>query len=251
MAAEPFPIFLYHGITSGSDPSGQRFDVCLDAFRAEMNLLGASARGPRKISELAPSHARQAEPIAAVTFDDGTADFHRNAWPVLRELGIAVTLYVTAGLVGKRFQGREMLSWRQLEELRDGGVEIGAHGYWHNALDVLSLDRAVVEIVNSKLVLEQRLGISVNSFAYPFGYHTERLKRLLQEVGYTSACAVKNSLSYGRDDPYALARVTVTAETTGRRFEQLLNGRGAPTAWHGERLRTRAWRAYRLARAAA
>jgi hypothetical protein len=65
------------------------------------------------------------------------------------------------------------------------------------------------------------------------------------EAAFGSAAAVKNAFSHDRDDPFAIARITVTATTTGERIARLLEGRGAPRAWTGERPRTRAYRAYR------
>jgi peptidoglycan/xylan/chitin deacetylase (PgdA/CDA1 family) len=246
-----FPILLYHGIGVGADAGRDRFAVRLGTFTEQMDLLAASGRRTRTIGELLQRRRREAPAIAAVTFDDGTADFYHYAWPVLRERDLAVTLYVTSGLVGGRHLGSEMLSWDQLEELRDGGVEIGSHSDHHVPLDLVSLDRAAVELVNSKLTLEDRLQRVVTSFAYPFGYHTEPLKRLLPRVGYASACAVKNRLSHPQDDPFALARVTIGADTSMQRFAQLLAGRGAPRGWEGERVRTKLWRACRRTRARA
>jgi peptidoglycan/xylan/chitin deacetylase (PgdA/CDA1 family) len=250
--ADCLPILVYHGVAPAPRAAAERFTVSLDGFTRHMDALAASPRAALRISELSAPLSR-GEPMsasaAAVTFDDGTADFYGHAWPVLRERGLAVTLYVTSGLVGGRFDGRQMLTWEQLEELRDGGVEIGAHSQQHTALDVVSVDRAARHLVNSKLELEQRLGVVVNSFAYPFGYHTPALKRLVARAGYTSACAVKNALSHTRDDRFALARFMLTADTTCAQVERLLSGEGAPIAWTGERLRTRLWRAYRRARA--
>jgi peptidoglycan/xylan/chitin deacetylase (PgdA/CDA1 family) len=242
-----FPILLYHRIGSGAGGEGQRFDVGVDAFRWQMDLLAASGRRSFTISELLRRHA-VGPSTAAVTFDDGTADFYHRAWPILRKCDLAVTLYVTSGLVGKSYLGAEMLTWQQLEELRDGGVEIAAHGHRHIPLDLISLDRAAIECINSKLVLEDRLQRAVTSFAYPYGYHTASLKQLLPKIGYASACAVKNRLSHAHDDPFALARVTVTSEMPGRQFERLLAGGGARRAWEGERTSTRLWRGYRNAR---
>jgi peptidoglycan/xylan/chitin deacetylase (PgdA/CDA1 family) len=238
------PILLYHRVLNGGGPQ-QRFDVTVDALRRQMELLAASGRRTFTISELAARIPQGPGDAVAITFDDGTADFYQRAWRVLADLDLAVTLYVTAGLVGGRHLGSRMLTWEQLEELRDAGVEIGAHGYRHVALDAIPFDQAALELVNSKLVLEDRLGIPVQSFAYPFGYHSPAIKRLLPRSGYTSGCAVKNRQSHPRDDRYALARVTVGADTTLRELEELLNGGGPPPAWAGERLRTRAWRAYR------
>jgi Polysaccharide deacetylase len=246
-----FPILLYHGIGAPRQGQADPFAVTEDDFAWHMDLLAASGRWVPTVSELSAlrSEGRPMAPSAApVTFDDGTADFYDRAWPVLRERGLTATLYVISGLVGKEYGGRRMLCWEQLEELRDGGVEIGAHGHRHVQLDVVPLDRAARELVNSKLLLEDRLQSAVNSFAYPFGYHTARIKRLVARSGFTSACAVKNRLSHPGDDHLALARVTMTADTTARRVSELLKGRGAGETWTGERLPTRLWRVYRRGR---
>jgi peptidoglycan/xylan/chitin deacetylase (PgdA/CDA1 family) len=249
-----FPILVYHGIGPPRRGHADRFAVSESDFTRHMDVVAANGRWVPTISELAAPllEGRPMSPSAApVTFDDGTADFYERAWPVLRERGLTATLYVISGLVGKEYGGRRMLAWEQLEELRDAGVEIGAHGHRHVELDVIPLDRAARELVNSKLLLEDRLQTAVNTFAYPFGYHTATIKRLAERAGFTSACAVKNRLSDPRDDRFALARLMMTAGTTARHVADLLNGRGAGEAWSGERLPTRLWRVYRRGRALA
>jgi peptidoglycan/xylan/chitin deacetylase (PgdA/CDA1 family) len=244
------PILLYHGV--GHARPAERFTISQREFAAHMDLVGAGGRRAQTIGALAAPRAR-GEPMSpgavAITFDDGTADFHESAWPVLRERGLPVTLYVISGLVGGQHEGRPMLAWEQLEELRDAGVEIGAHSHRHVALDVLPAARAVRELVNSKLTLEDRLQVEVTTFAYPYGYHTGTLKRLAERAGYTSACAVKNALSDPYDDRFALARFMVARDTGVARIGELLDGRGAPPAPRGELLRTRVWRLHRRMRA--
>src|SRR3954454_9353780 len=250
MSAESrVPILLYHGIVDGHATG---FDVSLDDFRRHLDAVATCGRQSETISHLARSLSVAGVGPAplAVTFDDGTADFWEAAWPALVEYGVRATLYVTTSAVGGGLDGRPMVRSRQLEEVRDAGVEIGSHGEHHVALDVVGERRAALELVNSKLVLEDRLQAPVASFAYPFGYHTRAVTRLVERVGYTSACAVKNALSHPDDDRFALARRTVTAETTLARVTELLAGRGAPLSWPGERTGTRLWRSYRRAREA-
>jgi peptidoglycan/xylan/chitin deacetylase (PgdA/CDA1 family) len=239
---EALPILLYHALGS---PARDRYAVTPARFAADVDAVAASGRRPLAIGRLTREWPLPAGTVA-VTFDDGTADFAEHAWPLLHDRDLPVTLFVTSGLVGGRHEGRPMLTWAQLAELRDAGVEIGAHGQRHVAFDVLPLDAAARELVNAKLELEDRLQVPVDTCAYPHGHHTPAVKRLAAAAGYRSACAVKNALSHPHDDRYALARVTVTPGTD---VAALLAGRGAPLAPSRERLRTRAWRAYRRARA--
>jgi hypothetical protein len=46
------------------------------------------------------------------------------------------------------------------------------------------------EIIDSRKVLEQRLGIKVNALAYPFGNHTAEARALVKEAGYEAAFTV-------------------------------------------------------------
>jgi hypothetical protein len=68
------------------------------------------------------------------------------------------------------------------------------------------------------------------------------------EAGYSSAVTVKNALSHAADDPFALARWTVTFGTPPSRIAEVLEGETVPLAWQRERLRTRVYRTARRRR---
>jgi hypothetical protein len=93
--------------------------------------------------------------------------------------------------------------------------------------------------------------MEVPSFAYPNGYSSAAVRRLVRAAGYRSACSVKNAFSSLEDDRFSLARLTVRSTTTRTELEEWLDGRGAPPAPQREHARTRMWRLYRRTRAAA
>lgn len=65
-------------------------------FRREMQLL-ASSYTPISLDQLLDTHrtgSRLPERAVLVTFDDAYEDFSRNAWPIMRTLGIPATLFV-------------------------------------------------------------------------------------------------------------------------------------------------------------
>jgi peptidoglycan/xylan/chitin deacetylase (PgdA/CDA1 family) len=55
-------------------------------------------------------------PLAAITVDDGYADFHEVALPVLRELNVPATIYATAGFIDRQC----WLWWDALRYVIDG-----------------------------------------------------------------------------------------------------------------------------------
>jgi peptidoglycan/xylan/chitin deacetylase (PgdA/CDA1 family) len=136
-----------------------------------------------------------------------------------------------------------MLSPSSLAELCTiPSVEVGAHGVRHLRLDELDDFARTHEIHACKAQLEDLLQIAVRSFAYPHGAYDERTRDAVIRAGYRSAAAIKNAVSHPRDDPFAIARWTVTAGTPPSRLAEVLDARGIEVAWTHDRLRTRAYR---------
>jgi peptidoglycan/xylan/chitin deacetylase (PgdA/CDA1 family) len=256
----PIPILLYHAISAESPPVIRPFAVTPESFRRHLDVVVASGVTILTISELVAARDAAMLPArpAAITFDDGFSDFYEIAQPALREHGLRATLYVATALLrgcpwSESFPalGASMLDWSLLQAVAEDGTEIGAHSHTHPHLDTLRRDHARDEIVRPKRLLEEELQREVPSFAYPNGYSSAAVRRLVREAGYRSACSVKNALSSPDDDRFSLARLTVRATTSLTELGEWLQGRGAPPALQRERARTRGWRLYRRTRAAA
>lgn len=79
-----------------------------------------------------------------------------------------------------------MLSWRDLEEMRGCGVEIGAHTYSHPYLGEIPHADAVAEMGHSREDLRERLGIEQPPFCFPAGSWTPELVREVPRLGFRS-----------------------------------------------------------------
>ncbi len=126
-----------------------------------------------------------------LSFDDGYLDFYTNAWPILREFGFPVTVFLVSGEVGgvnrwDREFGAELplMTWRQIRELQREGVVFGSHTVSHVDLNTTSLRAASRELNHSKWSLEQELGCPVDGLAYPYGESSARLHYLAARAGY-------------------------------------------------------------------
>jgi peptidoglycan/xylan/chitin deacetylase (PgdA/CDA1 family) len=240
-----FPVLLYHRI---ADDPGDPFAVPRARFAEQLGMICASRRTSLTVGELADG-LRGRRPLAArgvaITFDDGYRDTPE-AVALLREHGLRATVYLTAGQLEEPL----MMSVSQLRELAAIGadVQLGAHSVSHPYLDALAPDAVRTEVQHSRRILEDHIDRSIDSFAYPHGAYDARVREAVLEAGYGSAAAVKNAISHHRDDPWAIARYTVTARTSARTMDALLHGCGAPLAWGHERLRTRAARSARRLR---
>jgi peptidoglycan/xylan/chitin deacetylase (PgdA/CDA1 family) len=239
------PVLLYHAITARPPDGLEQFTVHPHRFAEHLGVLRDAGRVGLTVSQLAASlkgGPRLPDRPVLLTFDDGYANF-LHAAEQLVAAGFPPTLYVTTGEIGSA----GMLTRSHLLSL-DRAVEVGAHSRTHPRLDEVPPARLRSEVFGSKADLEDILQRPVHGFAYPHGDHDRAVRQMVVAAGFGSAAAVKNALSHERDDPFAIARVTVTARTTARHINELLQGRGAPMAWSNERRRTRAYRAYRRMR---
>lgn len=61
------------------------------------------------------------------------------------------------------------MNWTHAKELLRQGMEIGSHTLTHPILSQLDTEQHKKEIVDSKVILEERLKCNINSIAYPVG----------------------------------------------------------------------------------
>lgn len=118
-------------------------------------------------------------PCMSLTFDDADRSVYENALPLLLERKIpacifAVPRYLDAGHTVRDATPRPVMSWRELREWLSLGMEVGNHTYSHPNLRTLSNPALVEEVVKGREVLEDRLGVPVCDFAYPYGQFDTR-----------------------------------------------------------------------------
>lgn len=257
--AERIPVLLYHAVTD--DPPGwiARFTVSPRAFGEQLAAIADSGRTPVTATQLVDGLAGRAvlpERPVVITIDDGFADLPAFTAPALADRGLTATAYLTTGALGPApepgnlLPPAPMMTLRQAAEVRDCGLEIGAHTVTHPQLDALGSAAVRRELAEPKARLEDELGTPVPAFAYPHGYSSPRVRRLVREAGYTSATAVRNALSSVRDEPYRIARLMLTNTHTAADVAGWMAGEGAPVAPYPDGAKTIGWRWYRRARTA-
>lgn len=175
---ESVVILGYHAIERGSGP------VCLapSVFERQVRTLhehGWNALGIDEVAARIRDGVGFVPRSVALTFDDGYLSVHRTALPLLRSLGMVASVFpVTAHLGGHNAwdvaQGADRLELMGLADLRalqDAGWVIGSHTHTHRRLVDVAADVVAEEMERSREVLERRLGVAAQAFAYPYGGH--------------------------------------------------------------------------------
>jgi peptidoglycan/xylan/chitin deacetylase (PgdA/CDA1 family) len=206
-------IFCYHRLVDKIRYPGT--EITPAAFEAQMKEL--KDRGITVISMqdlLAWKRGEKNIPprCAVVSFDDGWKSQYEVAWPIMKKYGYPFTMFIyTEGVRGGSLGGGEAITWEQLADMRDNGVDIEAHSATHqdlreghNIMLIASGGKRTKtkltgpqyeqwmqnEVVGSKQLLEQRLGIKVNCFAVPFGNYNEHVKEIARNTGYEAMFTV-------------------------------------------------------------
>jgi hypothetical protein len=118
--------------------------------------------------------------------------------------------------------GGKSMTWEQLAEMRDEGVDIASHTVSHSALNARKgrteeQYRAWLaeELKGSKDILEQKLGIKVTTLAYPYGLHNEIVREVAMQSGYEAAFTVYGQHLGHQGDPAMIGRYAIMSTDPG------------------------------------
>ena len=182
-------------------------EITPQAFEAQMQELKNKGIAVIPMQDfLAWRRGEKAIPAksAVLTFDDGWKSQHEVAWPILKKFNYPVTLFIyTEGIKPGHFSGGESMSWDQLAEMRDAGIDIQGHTATHQDLrrpyDKVAKKKLSPpeyeqwlenEVAGSKQMIEQKLGVKVNCFAVPYGFYNEHIKDVAMKAGYEAIFTV-------------------------------------------------------------
>ncbi|MFG2075666.1 Polysaccharide deacetylase [Nonomuraea maritima] len=252
------PILMYHSVSDSPNDETRPHAVRPSDLEEQLDHLAVSGFTPLTLGDLADSfrdgeRALPAKPVV-LTFDDGYADFHSHALPLLERHNFPATVFLTSGWVsdaGADAAGRPldaMLSWGQAREAAQTGVEIGGHSHSHPQLDQLRTDELRDELRRNKGLLEERIGTPVATMAYPYGYSSARVRQEVRKAGYSAACAVNNAIAADRHDLLAVPRLTVGKGTTITMFKRAVEGSAVPLIYLRERILTKGYAVVRRTR---
>lgn len=216
------PILMYHSIRDRLEGRGSYYETttspavfarhmeCLQRRGYETVDLGSS------VSLLAGGADLSRRVV--ITFDDGYRDFYTHAYPILDRFAFSATLFVPTHRIGTErrcLDGKEYLTWAEVTELHAAGIRIGSHTVTHPELKVLPAPEVDRELGKSKQIIEDRLGASVTSFAYPYAFperarsFVRQIGTMLAEHGYENGVTTIIGTASAGSDRYFLPRLPV------------------------------------------
>ncbi len=237
------PVLTFHALDDG--PSVISFSPSV--FRRGLARLRDARYRTLTLLEVA-DYVRRGQPFPdhcfAITFDDGYQSVYTEAFPILQSYRMSATVFLVVGVEASprpdtklpSQSRRSMLSWREIRDMQEGGMNFGAHTLTHPDLRLLPDKRVEEEVYRSKAIIEDALGAPVQSFAYPFGAYDARSLQLAQQY-FDCACSANLGFVTLRSHLYAMERVDAYYLRSNRLFDLMLTRSFGAYIWARSLLR--------------
>lgn len=188
-------ILTYHDMIERRDDKALWFDCTPKELKDQIKWLkdkGFDFVSLDAVRHSVRSQQRFSKPTIAITFADNYEGFVLRAWPILKEEGTPLTMFVHTGHVGSR-RGRPKMTWEQLRMLGQNELfNVGSQTVSH-PVDLTKLTDAQLDKELRRSLLSLAKNSSVNRpiafrpiIAYPNGKFDKRVSDLARKCGYTA-----------------------------------------------------------------
>jgi peptidoglycan/xylan/chitin deacetylase (PgdA/CDA1 family) len=220
------PILLYHRIAVSDTDS--RYYVTPEKFEEQLKLLHdweyTTITTVQLIQAITQGTKLPPRPML-ITFDDGHLDNYTTAFPIMQKYGFTGVLY----LVYNYMNTDQYMNDSQVLEMYHAGWEVGSHSINHYDLTKLNDEKKRREIVESRQLLEEQLGVPILTFAYPFGYKDPAVVDYVNFAGYIGAMGASGyTPAQGDWNLYYLQRVEIKGNEDAKTFTRFLPWQGDP-----------------------
>lgn len=204
------PILLYHYVEYVRDKG----DTIRQSLNIEPYILDEQVKTlkddgyvfltPSDIPDILGGKTTIPKKAVILTFDDGYRDFYTDVFPILKKYNARGVAYIVTNFIGRP----NNLTMPQLEEIAQSNlIEIGAHTLNHAYLKGLPKERVESEIKGSRKELEEKLHISVVSFAYPYGAFDLQTIQAVKDAGFTTAVSTIPGDEINQEDKFFIYRI--------------------------------------------
>jgi len=220
-------ILMYHDVSDTPEAHLHpyyRITTTPERFAEQMAFLkieGYRSCTPGELFNMVQKGTHDKEKLIAITFDDGFESVYQHAFPVLKKHGFSAMVYLPSALISDDrvcFQEKPLMIWSEVAEMAQAGIAFGSHTTTHPELITLAQQDVAEQIEKSKITIENKLGKSVTSFAFPFAYpetnktFSSFCREVLIKAGYADAVTTIVGTVSAKDDLLALKRLPVNSD---------------------------------------
>lgn len=219
-ARNDLPALCYHQVEPRA--SG-KFSLSTDKFRQQLEYLRSrnfTSLNSDDLEQIMAGKRPVPENAIIITFDDGFRTVYDYAFPIMKEFGFKGIVCVYPAFIGS---GKAM-NWNQLQNLINEGWSVESHSMTHANLstkvDQPEIEKTFLEkeIINSRQIIEKKLGNKVKFMVWPYGCYTTQAIEMARGAGYVGAMTVDGGASYPELSSFQLKRQVVYANDDMNKF---------------------------------
>ena len=208
---------LDHNMIIGAASAASHHHDNSKSFKEKVSVDNIGSSSSSDISS--SSNNNNIPKAVIINFDDGSTGQYTYAKPILDKYGFKATFFIVCNYANYNY-GDSYMSWQQITQLQNDGMDIESHSMNHKDLAVLSVADVDYEIGQSKqCLLDHGIngdGTGVNMFAYP-GHSGADVPTIVKTVAkyYDTARSgnIPLQLLNVPTNRYALAGINVVLET--------------------------------------
>jgi peptidoglycan/xylan/chitin deacetylase (PgdA/CDA1 family) len=236
MADDHAVVLVYHHVSENTPALTSVTPAVFDSHLDYLQENGFSVWPLARILESLKKGEALPENTVAITFDDAYRSIYTEAFPRLRKRNWPFTLFVSSEAVDRGYDN--YLSWAQLRELADSGVELGNHSHSHAHLlrrlqdesEAQWRQRVIDDIDTAARRLQRETGSRSRLFAYPYGEYSPGLKAIVETLGYLGIAQQSGAVG-AVSDFLAVPRFPMAQGYADlRRFATSVNARPLPVS---------------------
>ena len=184
-----------------------------------------------------------------ISFDDGYREHYDIAYPELKSRGFkGIFGVITEEISDKQSGSFSIITWDKLREMQNNGMQIFAHSSSHCSLgsfkaqdgrpyqdggeyrkcdlnnqkevdygmvgfDMMPIKQAEYELVQSRKLIFDKIGIDQPYFMFPYGAYSEEIFDIMFQNGFKLGLGVGGGPDIDLNQPFVLNRVSVDDDT--------------------------------------
>jgi peptidoglycan/xylan/chitin deacetylase (PgdA/CDA1 family) len=224
------PILCYHNF---SPTTPGYMNMTPEKFETEIKWLKDNGFTIVPLKEAVAYLQGQRESLppkpVVITADDGWQSAYTYMYPIVKKYQIPVTLFIYPQTIS---EGKHAMTWAELKELQQTGFfDIQGHTYWHpnfkqekRKLSTAAYQKLVkVQLVDSKAILENKMGTKITLLAWPYGIYDPYLEQQAANAGYTMAFSIDDRKATKTDRPMAQPRFMILEGLSLKTFANKMN----------------------------
>ena len=210
------PILIYHHIRdyrASDSKNDQTFIVPASDFKDQMDYLKDNNYTSLTFVDFKNIFAgkkKLPEKPVIITFDDGLKTQFESAYSILKENNQKAVFFIFTNPISK---SKNYMTWEELKEMKEYGMEIGSHGHYHSNFNKLTEEfEWKRELGKNRELIKENLGEYPQSLAYPFGEYDDSVIQYIKENEYEFARAITHGKIHAEKDFYKLDGYFITSD---------------------------------------